>query len=336
MYKRPGKTFWYASFSHAEKNKSLGTADEERAREKFAQLIAERGSRAPLEADERSLADLWQMTRERASTNNTEKTAYEINLNLRRVVRWCEARGVYGSRTVDNKQLIEDYKTARRFDQVSAARINREIDSWVRMMKLAVELGAAHPRILSKPKDGGIFEKLREPRPAPHRKIHSKAQVQRLLRCIEHPGYRALCRSAVGCGLRDEELRHVEASDVRVHEVVVTPKVGWTTKSYRYRMVPISAATRKALLAWIEARDGGALNIDKKKVWEIIQEACKAAKVPPTSMHELRRAWGSQLYDAGVPLKTISAWFGHRDVATTERYLLVSTPNLPKGVHLPW
>lgn len=328
MYQRPGRRIWYASLSHTDKHISLGTEDEERAREAFAKLVADRGSGAALAADEEPLADLWKATRERAATNNTEKTAYELNLNLRRVVRWCAERDVRGSRHVD-KQLVEDYKTARRFT-VGPARINREMDSWVRMMRLAVERGTAHPSIVD------AFDRMREPRADPHRRTHNKAQLERLMRAIASPGYRAVARAALGCGLRDEELRHLESTDVRTHEVSVSPKPNWTTKSYRYRIVPVSAATRKALLAWIEARDSGALNIDKKRVWEVLQAAAKAAKVPPVSLHELRRACGSHWYAAGVPLKTISMWLGHRDVATTERYLRVVTEGVPKGVKLPF
>jgi site-specific recombinase XerD len=328
MYKRPGRSVWYASLSDTEKHISLKTEDEERAREAFAQLIAERGHRE-LEADERTLVELWKATRERADTNNTPKTAYELHLNLRRIVTWCEQRKVVGSRQVD-KQIVEDYKSARRFDQVSAARINRELDSWRRMMKMAVELNAAHPRVLE------AFVKLREPRPDPHGVTLNKAQCARLLKEIAQPGYRALARAALGSGLRDEELRHVEVADVRTHEVSVTPKPGWATKSHHYRVVPISAPTRKALLTWIEARDSSKLNIDKKRVWVVLQAACAAAKVPPTSLHELRRAGASHWYDAGVPLKVISSWLGHADVATTERYLRLTGTKVPTGVKLPF
>lgn len=328
MYKRPGRRVWYASLSDTEKHISLKTEDEERARETFAKLIADRGS-LPLEADEKSIADLWKTTRERADTNNTPKTAYELHLNLRRVCGWLEKRGIVGSRKID-KQIVEDYKTARRFDQVSAARINRELDSWRRMMKVGVELNAVHSSVL------GCFEKLREPRAEPHRRTLTKAQIERLIRAMEPPPLKALARAAIGCGLRDEELRHVEETDVRRKEVAVTPKQGWTMKGYQYRVVPISAATRKALLAWIAARDSRSVNIDKKAVWLALQRASKTAKVPPTSLHELRRAWASHLYEGGLPLKTISKWLGHKEAATTERYLRVVSDDLPAGTKLPW
>lgn len=327
MYKRPGRRVWYASLSDTEKHISLKTEDEERAREAFSQLVADRGHRE-LEADERTLVELWKLARERSDTNNTPKTAYERHLNLRRVVTWCEARKVVGSRQID-KTLIEDFKTARRFDKVGAARINAELNAWKRMMVIAVELNAAHPTVLT------MFDKLREPRPEPSRSTRTRAQLRKMLACSP-PRYRDMFRTALGTGLRDEELRHLEADDVRPREIAVTPKPGWTTKSYHYRVIPISAATRKAALAWIAARDGKLINIDKKGVWKVMQAACKAAKIEPTSLHELRRAWASHLYADGVPLKTISKWLGHASVSTTERYLRVTSDAMPKGIKLPW
>lgn len=338
MYRRPGRKVWYASLSDKEKHISLGTEDEAAAAVVFAQLL-ERRRVSRLAPNDLALSKVFATTYERAQTNNTTKTAYELHLNLDRILTWLEERGIIGTRQI-TREIVEDYKTARRFARarkrtgtdekgVSAARINRELDSWRRAMKVAVEQRGATEDVLE------AFEKMREPRPEPHRTVHSKAQLERFLRAVTKP-YRPLFRAVLGCGLRDEEMRHVAAEDVRRGEVVVSPKPGWTTKGYRHRTVPISAATRKALEAWIKVRDAGAVSLDKKRIWSIAQAAATAAKVPPLSLHELRHAWASHLYREGVPLKTLSMWLGHRDVATTERYLGVVEATLPQGTKLPW
>jgi integrase len=335
MYRRPGRLVWYCSFSDAEKHISLETEDEDRAREKFAQKLAERGGYLELEADEKSIVDLVDTTRQRADTNNTPKTAYEVHLNLRRIAKWLTERGVTGSRRID-RQLVEDYKTARRFDQVSAARINRELDSWRRMMKVAVELNAAHPRVLAGHDAGGIFEKLREPRPQPHQRGLSKADLTKFLRAVKDPGYRALFRTVLGCGIRDEEQRQLEAVWLQPPWIVVSPKAGWTTKGYRYRSIPVRAETLKAARDYIAARDKG-LNIDQKRVWKVMGEACdKAGLDRRFSMHDLRRAWASHMLAAGNRIEDISRWLGHRDVLTTMRYLRVVEVAHPSREKLPW
>ena len=38
------------------------------------------------------------------------------------------------------------------------------------------------------------------------------------------------------------------------------------------------------------------------------------------TFHELRHTFGTQLAAAGVPLRTIQEWMGHRDAKTTEIY----------------
>lgn len=327
MYQRPGRRVWYCAFSDAEKHISLGTEDEGEAKIVFAQLLESRRIRE-LAPNEKDLTDLFAEARQRADTNNTAKTAYELHLNLRRILKWLDERNIYRARQV-TKQVVEDYKTSRRF-KVGPARINRELDSWCRAWRVAVELRCAPRADLDE-----LFERLREPRPEPHRQVHTKAQLTKFLRHVV-PGYRPLFRGVLGCALRDEEMRHIEPKDVRQKEVVVTPKPGWTTKGYRYRTVPISPTTRKALLAWVKAREAGELSIDKKWVWKLAQRAAKAAKVPGLSLHDLRHACASHWYHAGVPMKTISMWLGHRDVATTERYLGVVESGIPKGVKLTW
>ena len=343
MYKRKGRRVWYCSFSDAEKHISLETEDEERAREAFAKKLAERGGILELEADERTIADLAAVTRQRSETNDTPKTSYELHLNLRRIFKWLTERGVTGSRRID-RQIVEDYKTARRFERlrqkpgqkgVSAARINREIDSWRRMMKVAVELNAAHPRVLADHEAGGIFEKLREPQPQPHQRGLSKADLTKFLRAVKVPGYRALFRTVLGCGIRDEEQRQLEEGWLQAPWLVVSPKPGWTTKGYRYRSIPVRAETIKAARAYIAARAKG-LNIDPKRVWKVMHEACAAAGIKPFSMHDLRRAWASHMLAAGNRIEDISRWLGHRDVLTTMRYLRVVDVAHPTKEKLPW
>lgn len=325
MYKRPGRLIWYASLSDTQKHISLGTEDEEEAKVAFARLL-ERTRHLDLAPNEEPVAELVRLTRERGQTNNTDKTAYELHLNLRRVAAWLEEHGIFSVRKVD-KALIEDYKTARRFS-VGPARINAELSAWRRMMKLAVELNYVHKDVLDQ------FVRLKEPRPEPHRKGLSKANLLAFLKAEAHPGYRALYRVVLGSGMRDEEMRHMEAGDIRRNALVVTPKEGWTTKSYRYRTIPITGETAKAARAFLKAKPK--MSMGKRYVWGRIQKACKAAGVAPFSLHELRRAWASHMLKAGHPIASISKWMGHENVMTTMRYLRFVEETAPDPKTLPW
>ena len=51
------------------------------------------------------------------------------------------------------------------------------------------------------------------------------------------------------------------------------------------------------------------------------RRALKAAKLKPTHrFHDLRHTFGTAMAAAGVPMRTLQEWMGHRDMATTQRY----------------
>jgi integrase len=51
------------------------------------------------------------------------------------------------------------------------------------------------------------------------------------------------------------------------------------------------------------------------------RRALKAAKLEPTQrFHDLRHTFGTAMAGAGVPMRTLQEWMGHRDISTTQRY----------------
>lgn len=347
MYQRPGRKVWYCSFSDTEKHIGLGTEDEVEAREKFAQLLASRRD-LELATGEKLLGEIVPILRARAEKANTDKTAYELHLNLRRVLKWLEGRNVFTSKGV-NKTLIEAYKTERAAT-VTPARVNRELDSWKRLMGLAVELKCAPRDILD------AFEHLREPHPEPHQVKRSREEVAAVLEAADFmfPDHHKFFRAVIGSAIRDDEARHASVDDVReeqvghqtVHWLVVTPKPkgacsccpkGWSTKGYRYRKIPITAETAEAVCEFVAARDAGRVKIhDPKDTWKVLQTCCEAAGVEAFSLHSLRHAWATQMFEAGHKIGLVSKWLGHRDVLTTMRYLGVTEDEAPAPESLPW
>lgn len=325
LYQRPGRAGWYCDIDGTERRISLGTSNEEEARRRFGERL-QRARVLELAPGSKTLASIFAETRKRAEAANTPKTVYEIHLNLKRVIEWLEERGVLTTAQL-SKQTIEDYKTARRFDGVSAGCINREMTSWRRAIKVAVEIDAIDANAPA------WFVRLRETRPAPHQKGYTKAQLERFIAATP-AGYRELFRVALGTGMRDEELRHMEVSDIRKAWIVVTPKKDWTTKSYKYREIPVSQRTIAAARAFLKVRSK--LNLDKKRVWTIANRASKDAEIEPLSLHELRRAWGSHALAAGNRIEDVSRWFGHADLLTTMRYLRVTNARHPGAKNLPW
>ncbi len=290
------------------------------------------------------IAAIFAECHRRAVTNHAKKTAYEIGLNLDRVLAWLSSREPpIVDATHLSAQVVEDYKESRRFapvrgghGKVGAARINRELDNWKKATRIAIQRHALGADALE------WFTHLREAQVKPHQRGLHKRQLRAFFGKAP-PGFRDLFRLYLGAALRDEEAVHLDEADVKRASVTVNPKPpgwceccpnGWTSKGYRYREIPATPATVQAARAFLRVRDELRLH-DKKRTWNIVQATCEASKVPAFSLHDLRRAGASQWLADGVKLATISKWLGHRDIITTMRYLRIVEDEV-KPSRLTW
>jgi integrase len=151
---------------------------------------------------------------------------------------------------------------------------------------------------------------------------------------------RALYLTAAMTGLRQGELvalrwRDVDwpAARVRVRQNYVLAEFG-TPKSRRStRSVPMADQVGAELdrlyvaagdpdedaLVFVDPFTAGPL--DKAAILRRYRRALKAAKLPETQrFHDLRHTFGTRMAAAGVPMRTLQEWMGHRDIATTQRY----------------
>jgi integrase len=150
----------------------------------------------------------------------------------------------------------------------------------------------------------------------------------------------AMYRTAAMTGLRQGELlalrwRDVgwEAQRVRVRQNYVLGEFG-TPKSRRStRSVPMADEVAGELdrlyktsrwqgeddLVFAHPEHGGPLY--KAGVLRRYQKALKAALLDESHVfHDLRHTFGTQMAAAGVPMRTVQEWMGHRDITTTQRY----------------
>jgi integrase len=160
-----------------------------------------------------------------------------------------------------------------------------------------------------------------------------------------HPGAfqeldAAMFRTAAMTGLRLGELcalrwRDIDwtASAIRVRSSWVMGEFG-TPKSRRsFRSVPMADPVAGDLDLYFKARNepgeaelvfpdpvgGGPL--EKTAVLRRLRRALKAAKLDEAHrFHDLRHTFGTAMAAAGVPMRTIQEWMGHRDIQTTQRY----------------
>lgn len=60
--------------------------------------------------------------------------------------------------------------------------------------------------------------------------------------------------------------------------------------------------------------------LDRSKVLKRFKAALAAAGVREVRFHDLRHTFGTRMAAAGVPMRTLQEWLGHRDFATTLIY----------------
>lgn len=171
------------------------------------------------------------------------------------------------------------------------------------------------------------------------------AELEALLRSVPTdaqpfgPTDRALFLVAAMTGLRQGELlalrwRDVDwpARKIRVRQNFVRGHWG-TPKSRRgSRSVPMADPVGTELelhfqrsawqgdddLVFCHPLTGQVL--DHSQLVRRFKQALKMASVRPVRFNDLRHTFGTRMAAAGVPLRTIQEWMGHRDIKTTQIY----------------
>ncbi|HVC48032.1 MAG TPA: site-specific integrase [Terracidiphilus sp.] len=151
---------------------------------------------------------------------------------------------------------------------------------------------------------------------------------------------------ALKCGLRDQELMHLEFSDLNLADKTLRvqgkPRWNFRVKTHEQRHVPIPNDVLDELRAWKEKRAGQSLilgtkngNPNTKLLFALKTlarrakmncgrcEGCKSKRRECESftLHKFRRSYITTLLRNGIDLRTVQAYAGHKDIASTMRYL---------------
>jgi integrase len=150
---------------------------------------------------------------------------------------------------------------------------------------------------------------------------------------------RALYLTAAMTGLRQGELvalrwRDIDwkAQRVRVRQNHVLGEFGTPKSKRSTRSVPLADAVAGELdrlfkssprqgdddLVFGDPHTGEPL--DKAAILRRYKNALKAAQLGERRFHDLRHTFGTRMAAAGVPMRTLQEWMGHRDIETTQRY----------------
>jgi integrase/recombinase XerC len=306
--------------------RSLHTRDAAEAQQRFRALLDGRAAPGKVETSTEStlsaIADSY-LEAPHGWTKSSQATTKSRALSF---VEWFDEHGVKLPSQLSDEKL--DAWIRDREVEASRATLNRDLVVARCMLRWARERGLCSPSPVEKRKP------LREPRRKKRRVIVSHDDLAKVVAACRGRGDHGVAltlRAAALSGLRIDELRNLRPEEIDGAGVSVRPHAGaaadaWTGKSFRERRIPLPAegvAVVKEFLAWRSGKGGKGKKIGLADTWlaKRIDKACEAAKVDSFRMHDLRRLFATTNVDGGVPVRVVSQWLGHADIATTERYI---------------
>ena len=133
-------------------------------------------------------------------------------------------------------------------------------------------------------------------------------------------------------GMRISEAMNLKWENVHPKKITIVSYEGHTTKSRKWREIPLTDNASSALM-FLKGNDDVYVlpRIHLKTIRYRFGQACKKAGLVGTP-HELRHTFISQLVMQGIPLRTVQVLAGHSSVIVTEKYSHLSPDHLASAV----
>jgi integrase len=208
-----------------------------------------------------------------------------------------------------------------------------------------------HARLASWLRFAGIDKMILPPAPKFEDKLPTIYESEEVTMLLDEANpYQGVCiLLALKCGLRDQELMHLQFSDINWKEgtlrVQEKPQWKFTVKTWEQRDIPIPDDVLEALKEWQEVRKDQALVLGTKnrlpnsKLLQALKrlvhrvglncgrcDSCQERnECQAFTLHKFRRTYLTTLLRQGLDLRTVQAYAGHKDIASTMRYLRPAT-----------
>jgi len=205
--------------------------------------------------------------------------------------------------------------------------------SWSSFNQAVCALRFLYGTTLGRPEQLPMIPYGKRPKQLPS--VRSPEEVACLLEAAPPPRDRVLLQVAYGCGLRLNELTHLQVTDIDSARMVIHVRQG---KGHKDRLVPLSVRLLEELRAywrvcrprtWLFPGQKPDRPITGSNIQRRFGRLVKRVGLSKRcSMHTLRHSYATHLLEAGVDLLTLKALLGHTSLQTTARYLHVSTQRL--------
>jgi integrase/recombinase XerD len=180
-------------------------------------------------------------------------------------------------------------------------------------------------------------ERFIEMLPMPHKEhylpvILSPAEILRFLEAAPPYPHRVIFSTMYGTGMRVSEALHLRTRHIDSQRMMIRIE---QSKGNRDRDVPLSPKLLELLRTywrkvrpqqWLFPGQNPEQPLRRESVGQAVTQAARrAGLIKKPSPHCLRHAFAVHLLEAGTDLRKIQLLLGHRSLATTARYLYLTT-----------
>lgn len=163
----------------------------------------------------------------------------------------------------------------------------------------------------------------------------SRGEIARLIEATTNLKHRVLLMTAYAAGLRVSELVHLKPHDIHSERMLIRVEQGKGRKDRYTLLSPRLLEELRAYwriyrpTAWLFPNRDGSRSLDSTSAQKVYYAAKERAGIQRGhGIHCLRHSFATHLLEAGVNLPTIQRLMGHTSLATTARYLHVTSQHL--------
>ncbi len=307
LYKQKA-VFWLAWSVHGKLyRKSLKTKDKATARylqAKHDQDTTE-GKAPILNADINAVLEEYRIAFEH---HKTRRTHAEDIARIKHFITWAKVYKISDIRETN----LQDYFNYRINEHKLAPNtVNRIMASLKTFLNFAVRR-----RYLAENPVRSI-KRYRLPVNPP--RFLTKDEIREVLKGAKKTDLYPCIATAIYAGMRKSELFNLDWQDIDFSKNIITVqnKEGFTTKSRKFRVIPLHPALKAILISYKHDKGPCFDHTNQRRIFRRIMQQTKLKDV---GWHTMRHTFASQLVMAGVDIVTVSKLLGHSNIGTTMIY----------------
>jgi len=326
LYKQKRSPYWYVSFTDQDGRrirKCLGTEDRAAAEEMERALRTDVARRKFVGFDEEAPSLLEVMAEYTLWADENHRSGDRARQCAKNVLKHISP-DLAASRLTP--EAVEWFQRERAREGAKPGTVHREQTVLIAALNHAVR----NQVLASNPLAG----RVRQVKTRPRIRLLTDSERERLVEAcrLGPPHLLVAVRLMLTTGLRKQECLGLRWKDIDLDKRMLIVREGKGGKS---RMVPLANQTLEMLRTLPRVGEYVVSGPDGKRIGNIKRSfgtACRQAGIENLWIHDLRRAFGSELAMRGVSPWVIQHLLGHAELRTTEVYVNISNTALRSAV----